>query len=74
MTCRMVGTKSLSEPVLEYFEIELTNKFKWNLMRNSYIIIQENAFENVVWKQRPSCIGLNVLSPDIWQSDYVICT
>ena len=26
------------------------NKFRWNLSRNLYIFIQENAFENVVWK------------------------
>ena len=27
------------------------NKLQWNLNRNSYIFIQENAFENVVWKR-----------------------
>ena len=26
------------------------NKLQWNLKQNSYIFIQENAFENVVWK------------------------
>ena len=38
----------------------LRNKFQWNLERNSYIFIQENAFENVVCKMavilsRPQC-------------------
>ena len=28
----------------------LRDKLKWNLKRNSYIFLQENAFENVVWK------------------------
>ena len=28
----------------------LRNKLQWNLNRNSYIFIQENVFENVVWK------------------------
>ena len=28
----------------------LGNKLQWNLNRNLYIFIQENAFENVVWK------------------------
>ena len=28
----------------------LRNKLQWNLKRNSYIFIQDNAFENVVWK------------------------
>ena len=36
-------------------------KFKGNLNRNLYIFIQENAFENVVWKMsailsRPQCV------------------
>ena len=31
------------------------NKLQWNFDQNSYIFIQENAFEYVV------CIGLNVL-------------
>ena len=36
------------------------NKPQWNLKRNSYIFIEENAFENVVWKMasilsRPQC-------------------
>ena len=26
------------------------NKLKWNLNRNIYIFIQENAFENVIWE------------------------
>ena len=37
------------------------NKAQWNINRNSYIFIQENASENVVGKWRRSCIGLNVL-------------
>ena len=28
----------------------IRNKIRWNLNRNSYISIKENAFENVVWK------------------------
>ena len=28
----------------------LGNKLQWNLNRNSYIFIQENAFKNVVWE------------------------
>ena len=39
----------------------LGNKLQWNLNRNSCIFIQENAFENVVWKMaailsRPPCV------------------
>ena len=40
----------------------LRNKLQWNLNRNSYIFIHENAFENVVWKMaailsRPQCVN-----------------
>ena len=40
----------------------LGNKFQWNLNRNLNIFIQENAFENVVWKMaamlsRPQCVN-----------------
>ena len=39
----------------------LRNKLQWNLKRNAYIFIQENAFENVVWKMvailsGPQCV------------------
>ena len=41
----------------------LRNKLQWNLNRNSYIFIQENAFENVFWKMAailswPQCVKL----------------
>ena len=44
----------------------LRNKLQWNLNRNKYIFIQQNAFENVVWKllailSRPQCV--HVLAP-----------
>ena len=39
------------------------NKLQWNRNRNSYIFIQENAFQIVVWKMaailsRPQCVNL----------------
>ena len=39
----------------------IRNKLQWNLNQNSSIFIQENAFENVVWKMaailsRPQCV------------------
>ena len=39
------------------------NKFQWHLNRNSYIFIQENEFENIVWKMtviwsRPQCVNI----------------
>ena len=40
----------------------LRNKLQWNVNRNSYIFIQENPFENVVWKMAailswPQCVN-----------------
>ena len=40
------------------------NKLHWNLKRCSYICIQENAFENVVWAMaiilsRPQCVKVH---------------
>ena len=44
--------------MLEY----LRNKLQWNHNRNLNIFIQENAFENVIWKMTAICLGLNVLT------------
>ena len=43
-------------------KLNLRNKLQWNLKRNSYIFIQENAFENVVCEMaailsRPQCVN-----------------
>ena len=35
------------EAMLEYYQIVLRNKIRWNCNRNSYNFIQENAFGNV---------------------------
>ena len=48
------------------FKCILLNENVWisiNILAilNLYIFIQENAFENVVWKWRPFCLGLNEL-------------
>ena len=48
MACRLVGAKPLSEPMLEYFNSNIRNKFHWNFKLSSYIFIEEKAFENVV--------------------------
>ena len=38
------------------------NKLQWKFNRNSYIFIQENAFENVVCEILAFCLGLKVLN------------
>ena len=40
----------------------LGTNFSEILNRNSSIFIQDNAFENVVWKMAAICLGLNVLT------------
>ena len=37
-------------------------KLQLNFNGNSYIFIQQNPFQNVIWKSRPFCLGLNVLN------------
>ena len=44
----------------------LRDKLQWNLKRNTYMFIQENAFENVVWKMAailflPQCANQRAL-------------
>ena len=45
---------------MAYFQFEPWNRLQWNLNRNLYVFIPENALENVVWKMsailsRPRC-------------------
>ena len=51
LACRLVGIKPLSETQSwSTVSWTLRNKSQWSLDRNSYIFIEENAFENVVLK------------------------
>ena len=52
------------------------NKLQWNVNRNSYIFIQGNPFENVVWKMaailsRPQCVNVQhsilFILPLLWK-------
>ena len=48
----------------------LGNKLQWNLNRNLYICVNENPSENVIWKMRGICHGLNVLSWYSWSRSW----
>ena len=66
MACRLDCAKPLSETMMDFFHLTLGDKFQWNLNRNSFIFIQENAFENVVWKMtailsRPKCVKISII-------------
>ena len=73
MVWRLSGAKPLSEPMMDNIIniviLDLWNQLKWNLKRNQYIFIQENALESVVWKMaavlsRPQCVELMVVEKE----------
>ena len=61
----LAGAKPLSEPKLVYIvNWTLANKLQWKYNRNSYIFIQENAFDKVVQKMASilsgsQCVNMN---------------
>ena len=62
MACRLDGAKPLSERMLEYCNLNPWEQTSVKYFRNLYTVIQENAFENVVWKMaavlsRPQCVN-----------------
>ena len=61
MACDLIGAKPLSQPLLEFCQLAIGNKFQWNLNRNLHIFIEENLFENIVRKLVAISLGLNVL-------------
>ena len=58
MACRLFVAEASFKPMLEYGQLDT----QWHFNRNSYISIQENAFETVVWKMSAICLGLNDLT------------
>ena len=53
MALHLFGTKPLSEPMMEYCWLNPWDKLQWSFDQNLYILIQENAFQNVVCKMMP---------------------
>ena len=50
MAGRLDGARPLSEPMMEYCWLDPYEQIQWNPSQNSYIFIQENAFQNAIWK------------------------
>ena len=50
MACRLFGAKPLLGPMLTYCELGHTEQSSLIFQLNSDILIEENAFENVVCK------------------------
>ena len=65
MACRLVGAKPLSEHMMDIVNWFLNNELQRNFNRNPYIFIQENAFENVVWKRRPFFIRAQCVKQEL---------
>ena len=57
MARRLIGAKPLSEPMLDYFQLDLANMFQWQFNQNTTIFIEEIARENVL------CEMASILSP-----------
>ena len=61
MPCRMFKEKLLAEPMLMYCQWDPKEQTQWILYRNSGILANKNAFENVIFKMvvilsRPQCV------------------
>ena len=50
MACRLDGAKSFSGPMMKYCELDPLEQTSVKKFRKSYIFIQDNTFENVVWE------------------------
>ena len=57
----IIGSDNNFTPGLILIIRPLGNKSQQNFNRNSYIFIQVNDFENVIWKIADILLGLNVL-------------
>ena len=63
MACRWSAPSHYLNQCWNSVNWNLKNKLQWNFIRNSYIFIRENPFENVVWKKasilsRPQCVNI----------------
>ena len=61
MACRLIGAKPLSEPMLDYCQLDPCEHISVKSNQNTTIFIEENARENVVCEMafilsRPQCV------------------
>ena len=50
MACRLFGAKPLSEPMLNYCQLETCKHISMTFWSNTTVCIEENAFESVICK------------------------
>ena len=63
MACRLVGAKSLSEPMLDYCQLDPCEHISVKIKKNATIFIEENVRENVVCEMAsilsgPQCVNV----------------
>ena len=73
MACRLPAPSHYLNQCWNVVNWTIGNKLQLNLRRKSYIFIQENAFENAVWKlaailSRPQCVNTHWRSLDSYCS------
>ena len=65
MFWRLLGANPLCEPMLTYWQLESQEQTSMKSETKHKIFIQDDAFENAVWKSQPFCVGLNMLVGNI---------
>ena len=61
MACGLIGTKPLSEPMLDYCQLDPCEYFNENLINVQQFSLKELHVKMSSAKWRPFCLGLNVL-------------
>ena len=70
MACRLIGAKPLSEPMLDYCQLDPCE----HISMKSWLKIQQFSLKKIhvkmsTAKWRPSCLGLNVLIWGLWKQN-----
>ena len=60
MACHLAGAKPSFEPMLEYCNYTIEHINVSEILRKLYVLIQGNAFQNVVWKNVGLCVSASM--------------
>ena len=82
MACRLTDAKPLSEPMLDYCQLDPCEHTSMKIYQNTAIFIEENARENVVCEMasilsRPQCVNRHLsqlggsLESCLWHTDTI---
>ena len=75
MACRLIGAKPLSEPMLDYCQLDPCEHIQWKFNQNTTTFFEENARENVVCEMasilsRPQCV--NMYFEETWKHHCIL--